>query len=278
MTGILTDVDAVSRSCCTTTGRCRAGTTRPAALPADRHEPVAQATRRAAQGRRLPLAAQVRRRPRKRPACSWPSARCFVTRSRWCPAAGRFCSSARPASRTTRNPDSRGGRHPGDRRLDPRRAGLRGQASRRDRRDPPAGATIRQAGDGFVEQNPRIEILGNPNARAPGDRLVRPAPRRPARCTATSWSRCSTTSSASRPAAAASARGLTCTGGSPSTTCGRLEWRRRSRAAKWAPSSRSCASASTTSPARPPSTTSSRRCTCWPSTAGSCCPTTVSTR
>ena len=101
---------------------------------------------------------------RERRACSSPSARCSPTRARRCPAAARSCSSARPGTPTTPTRRPRGGRHAGDRRVDPRRPGVRaeggGRRARRSRRRESDFA--RRALESW-SANPHIEILGNPD-------------------------------------------------------------------------------------------------------------------
>ena len=87
-----------------------------------------------------------------------------------------------------------------------------------------------------------------PRRRAAVDRLLRgPRRRRAATCTTTSSSRCSTTCSASRPAAAARAPGRTATGCSASTSSARTSSSARSPAAARASSPAGCGSTSTTS-------------------------------
>ena len=60
-----------------------------------------------------------------------------------------------------RRGDPRGGRHAGDRGVDPRRPGVRAQGGRRRRGDPPPRARPCAPCAGVVAANPRIEILGS---------------------------------------------------------------------------------------------------------------------
>ena len=85
------------------------------------------------QGRGVPLAAQVRRRPRHARESSSPSARSCATACRRSRAAGRSCSSARPRRRTTRT--RRSARRPARRRSWSRSAP--GSCSRSRRRSAP---------------------------------------------------------------------------------------------------------------------------------------------
>ena len=110
------------------------GFRRCSAVRRDRHEPGGRPGRLSR--RHLPLAAQVRRRPRhpgsaRRPAGAvrQPGARCRRRRDRL------LCQPDRTSlPRRSRAP--RGGRYPGDRRVDPGRAGPSAQTSRRCRRHP----------------------------------------------------------------------------------------------------------------------------------------------
>ena len=79
-----------------------------------------------------------------------------------------------PADLPSRARDPRGGRHAGDRRVDPRRARLRAQGGgRRARRSAAARTTSPAARSRRGARTRSIEILGNPDARAAGDRLAR---------------------------------------------------------------------------------------------------------
>ena len=128
---------------------------------------------------------------------------------------------------------SRGGRHAGDRRIDPGRPRLRAQGGGRRRGDPRARGVVHPPGDrALVAAHPNIEILGNPAL----DRLsivsfvVRSTPardgRRAAISTTTTWSRCSTTCSGSSRAAVARAPGRTATACSASTSTRSHEFER----------------------------------------------------
>ena len=117
-------------------------------VPADRHERLARPPRRAprVQGRGLPLAPQVRRRPRDAPACSSPSEGCCATACRPFRAAGRSCSSARRRSPIT--PTRRSARRAARRRSWSRSApGSRSPSRRRSasRRSAAASTTSRAA-------------------------------------------------------------------------------------------------------------------------------------
>ena len=117
------------------------------------------------------------------------------------PAAARSPTSTRTEHRYLDRPGApRGGRHAGDRRVDPRRAGLPAQGRRR------ASTTIRAHEEDYLRargrrpgsEHPAIEILGNLDAeRLSIVSFVDPARRAGATCTTTSWSPCSTTCSAS---------------------------------------------------------------------------------
>ena len=120
-------------------------------------------------------------------------------------AAERSCTSAHPGTPITRTRDPRGGRHAGDRRVDPRRAGVRAQGAGRRGGDPPPRARPRSPRACLMARQPADRDPRQHRARTPRDRLLRRPPRRPACCTRTSSRRCSATCSASRPAAAASA-------------------------------------------------------------------------
>ena len=119
--------------------------------------------------------------------------------------------------------DPRGGRHARHRGVGSRGPRLRAQGRRRQRRDPPARARLRPARAALVGGQPADRDPRQPRARAPGDRVARPAPPAPACCTRTSSSPSSATCSASRRAAAASARAPTSTACTRSTT----QWSRR---------------------------------------------------
>ena len=113
----------------------------------------------------------------------------------------------------------RGGRHARDRRVDPRRPGLPAQAGGRGGHDPcPGGAPPRPCRRGVAAKSRASSCSATSRPSA-----CRSSPswcgRRPgATCTTTSSSRCSTTCSASRPAAAARAPARTATGCSASTS------------------------------------------------------------
>ena len=96
------------------------------------------------------------------PRGCWPCAgSCCATGSRRSPAAARWPTSTRRARLPRRPGASRGGRHAGDHRVDPRRPGVPAQAGGRRRRDPALeGSFIRRAVAAWRE-NPNIELLGN---------------------------------------------------------------------------------------------------------------------
>ena len=157
---------------------------------------------------------------------------------------------------------ARGGRHAGDRRVDPGRAGLPAQAGRRRRRDPRArGALPAPRRRGLAATSRRIEILGNldaerlsivsfvvraPSGALPAPQLRRRAAQRPVRHPV--------------PRRLLLRRARTATGCSASTSTARTSSSARSPAAARASSPAGCGSTSTTSSPRPSSTTSSRRC------------------
>ena len=121
----------------------------------------------------------------------------------------------------------RGGRHPGDHRVDPRRAGLPAQGGRRRRRHPGArGATscAVPSPPGTRTRPSRCWATSTPS----GSRSCRSSCAVPAAATSTttSSSRSSTTCSASSPAAAARAPAPTATGCSASTSSARHEFER----------------------------------------------------
>ena len=221
--------------CCTGTARCRCWDYAAAGpyLPIEMNpSPEVAGRPPGLQGRRLPLAAQVRRRPRHAGRARREARALRATACRRCPAAGRSSSSARRGHSYHPEPgDPRGGRHAGDRRVDPRRA----RRSRSRRRSAPtrsggARTTSSAARSTRWGANPQIEILGNPDARAAGDRLARPpAPARPAALELRRRA-CSTTCSASRRAAAASAPAPTSTACTRSTTTWSRAHGRRGRA------------------------------------------------
>ena len=152
------------------------------AVSADRHEPVAGDPRRPAglQGRGVHLAAQVRRRPGdagrargqaralREPRADGPQRRHDPLRQ------------PDPALLPPRPRDPRGGRHAGDRRVDPRRARLRAQGSGRRPGDPKPRGGLRPPSAGVVRGQPADRDPRQPRPRATGHRLAGPqAPARP---------------------------------------------------------------------------------------------------
>ena len=234
------------------------------ALRRHRDEPPVHRAPALPQGRGLHLAAQVHRRPgdagcpRRTPgAADQPG----PGRARW--RDGRLRQPAGAPLR--RRPGApRGGRHAGDRRVDPGRAGLPAEVRRSASR--PSGPARRRCSPGrrrVAGPTRRIEILGNLDAerlsivsfvvRRPG----RPAGPGDVPAPQLRGGRCSTTCSASSRAAAARAPGRTGTGCSASTSSARTSSSARSRTAARASSPAGCGSTSTTSSPRPCSTTSS---------------------
>ena len=223
------------------------------------------------QGRDLPLAAQVHRRPvdpggagRSPRALRQPGAGRARRRDR------RLRQRRRPP--LPRRPDApRGGRDPAI--IESIRAGLVFQlkeavGTETIRR---AGGAAPAAGGRGLARRARDRAARQPRPRAALDRLVRAAGRRrAATCTTTTSSRCSTTSSASSRAGAARAPAPTATGCSASTWTAPTSSSARSPAAARASSPAGCASTSTTSSPTWSSTTSSRRSAWSRGTAGSC--------
>ena len=106
------------------------------------------------QGRDLPLAAQVHRRAGHARRARRASARCSRTACRPCPAAARSRTSTPSEHRYLDRPRApRGGRHAGDRRVDPRRA----SCSSSRRRSAPT--TIRERED--VVHPPRDRVVAS---------------------------------------------------------------------------------------------------------------------
>ena len=144
-----------------------------------------------------------------------------------CRAAARSPTSTRVEHRyLARSRAPRGGRHAGDRRVDPRRARLPAQGGGRRADHPRARGRLHPARHRLVGGEPEPRDPRQPRRRAALDRLVRGAPRRRATCTTTSSSRCSTICSASRPAAAARAPGPTGTACSASISSTSREFER----------------------------------------------------
>ena len=161
--------------------------------------------------------------------------------------------------------DPRGGRDPRHRRVDPRRPRVRAEGGRRQRRDPPPRARLRAPRAALVGHEPADRDPGQPRARAPRDRLARPAPpggpaarelrrRRPQRPVRHPGAQRMLLRGPLHPPHVSRRRRVVAAHG------------RRGRArATWAPSSRSRGSASTTSSARRSSPTSSTPSTWSPS-------------
>ena len=213
---------AASRSSCTATARspCWDYAAAGPYLPIDMNpSPAVRRRPPRLQGRGLRLAAQVRRRARharrpRREARAVPQSRPDRARRRHDP---------------VRQPD--GADVPPRRRRSARRAArprsssrsAPGSSSRSRRRS--ASSEIRRREHDFARRaldswraNPRIEILGNPDARAARDRLARPPAPARAAALALRRRRSSTTCSGSRRAAAASAPARTSTASTRSTT------------------------------------------------------------
>ena len=131
------------------------------------------------QGRDLHLAAQVHRRARAPRACWWSSGAVPQPRARRCPAAARSPTSTRPSTATSTDIEhARGGRHAGDRRVDPRRARVPAEGGGGRRGDPRARAVVHPAGDRTLGARTRTSRSSAAMTRAAAvDRLVR---RRPA--------------------------------------------------------------------------------------------------
>ena len=230
-----------SRSRCTATARCRCWDYAAAGpyLPIDMN-PSPIPTAPGLQGRGVHLAAQVRRRAghagrARRQARAVPQPGADGAQRRHDPVRQPDAAVLPPRARRPR-----GGRHAGDRGVDPRRPGLRAEGGRRRaRRSAGARATSPAARCESWGAIRSIEILGNPDARAAGDRLARPAP--PARPAARELRR----RRAQRPVRHPGAQRLLLRRAlhpphvSRSTTSGRSAWTTRSPAATWAPSSRS---------------------------------------
>ena len=182
-------------------------------VPADRH---------VGKGRRVPVAAQVRRRTRDA-RCARRQARAAAQpRTVACRAVARSCSSPRTVTPTT--PIRCSARRAGRRRSSSRSAP--GSCSRS--RSGSAAAEIRRREHDFARRalaswgaNPNIEILGNTATERLPIVSLRPAPSAAACCTRTSSSPCSATCSGSRRAAAASVPARTYTACTESTTNGR---------------------------------------------------------
>ena len=182
------------------------------------------------QGRGLPLAAQVHRRAGHARGARRPAGAGRATGCRRCPAAAPSPTSTRPstATSTTRSHREEGGT-PAI--VESIRAGLVFQLKEavgadaireREERRSSAGRST----PGAPTRN--IELLGNLEAERLS--IVSFVVRHPAAatCTTTSWSRCSTTCSASRRAAAARAPARTATACSASTSSARTSSSARS--------------------------------------------------
>ena len=135
----------------------------------------------------------------------------------------------------------RGGRHPGDHRVDPGGAGLPAQAGGRCRDDPARRGAVPLPRGGDVERRSR-RSRSSATSTPTGSRSCRSSYvlRRVATCTTTSWSPCSTTCSASSRAAAARAPVPTATGCSASTSSAATSSSARSPAAARASSPAGC--------------------------------------
>ena len=278
----------------TPTGRCKIGSSRPRPTSPASSRDTAPDRRAAARARRavvlgLRRRRAVRRHRHVRPTATSPAAykdAIFLSPHKFIggpgtpgrpgraaraadqPRAGRARAAAPSPTSTRRAPlprrpgAPRGGRHAGDRRVDPRRPGVPAQGGRRHRRDPRARGALPAPRDRAPgTPNPTHRDPRQPRRRAAVDRLVRrPAPTAAGTCTTTSSSRCSTTCSASSPAAAARAPARTGTGCSASTSSARTSSSARSPPAARASSRAGCGSTSTTSSPRRCSSTSSTPC------------------
>ena len=219
-----------SRSRCTATARSRcfdyaaAGPYLPIEMNAAPDLPDGHAR---VQGRGLPLAAQVPRRPRDAPACSSPSAALLRNRVPTVPGGGTILFVSPTAQSYHPDPEIREeGGTPAI--VESIRAGLAfalkeavGVEEIRRREHDFARRALRSWCGESADRDPRQH-----RARAAGDRLARPAPPAGPCCTRTSSSPSSATCSASRRAAAASARARTSTAPTRSTTT----WSRRMHA------------------------------------------------
>ena len=171
------------------------------------------------QGRGLPLAAQVHRRPGDARRARRPARAVRQPRARRARRRHRRLRQRRPSTATCGPGASRGGRHARDHRVDPRGARLPAQGGGRRRDDPRREERFLSPRDRVVAARPDDRDPRQPRRRAALDRVVRrPRSRRAATCTTTSWSRCSTICSASSRAAAARAPGPTATACSASTS------------------------------------------------------------
>ena len=210
-------------SCSTSTARCRSGTSPPPApyveIEMDRiagpaSGPRLRATRTRSSSRPTSSSAGP-----ARPASSSPAASCSATACPTCPGGGTVAY-VNPLEHVylDRPRASRGGRHAGDRRVDPRGARLPAQGGGRRRRDPRARGVLHPAGDRALARRTR-RSRSSATRRCRGCRSCRSSSATTAATsTTTSSSRCSTTCSASSRAAAARAPGRTATGCSASTS------------------------------------------------------------
>ena len=197
VTGIVTDTRRDRRPAAPPRRAVVLGLRRRRAVRRHRHDPDCDGTR-ALQGRGVHLARTSSSAGPARPACSSCAASCCATGCPTVPGGGTVAYVNPTRAPLPRRPGApRGGRHPGDRRVDPRRAGVPAQGGRRRRRDPGArGATSCGARSTAWRRNPTIEILGNldaerlsivsfvvrrPGGRVPAPQLRRGAAQRPVR-------------------------------------------------------------------------------------------------
>ena len=182
VTGIITDVEAVSRCAAPARRALVLGLRRGRPVPADRHGAA-----------RTPCSCRPHKFPGGpgRPACWWPSARCSATRVPSVPAGGTIVFVSPTGQSYHPDPEIREeGGTPGI--VESIRAGhgVRAQGAGRRRRDRPPRALTGAPGARVVGREPEHRAPRQPRARPARDRHVRPPPSGAGCCTATSWSRC----------------------------------------------------------------------------------------
>ena len=178
VTGIITDVVARRHAAAPLRRAVVLGLRRRRAIRRHRYEPRGRwsgGTPRL-QGRRLHLTAQVHRRPRdarrpRRQARAAGHARADRARRR-----NRRVRHDRGPALPRRGRAPRGGRHAGDRRVDPLRPGLPAQERGRREGDPRPRGGARAPGDRVLVARPEHRHPRQPGPAAPVDRLARGAP------------------------------------------------------------------------------------------------------